>query len=240
MRENTLFYGDNLDVLRQHIPDESIDLVYLDPPFQSGKDYNIIFRTSAGTSPAAQVKAFADTWKWSSDSERLYREVVEKGGALADRLMGLRQFLKETDVMAYLAMMAPRLLELRRVLKATGSIYLHCDASSSHYLKLLMDGVFGPQCFRNEIIWRYRRWPTNAKRFQRMHDVLLFYTKAGGKEYTFNQLYDELAESTVKTWGTKKQTAVFEDGRRLRSSIGESESSGAKMSDVWHIKIIPP
>lgn len=241
MRENTLFYGDNLNVLREHVQDESVDLIYLDPPFQSGKDYNIIFRTSTGSAPPAQVKAFADTWKWSSESERLYRDVVEGGGALAERLVGLRQFLKESDIMAYLAMMAPRLLELRRVLKATGSIYLHCDPGSSHYLKLLMDGVFGTKCFRNEIIWRYRRWPARTKRFQRMHDVLLYYTKGAGDGHTFNQLYDALAESTVRTWGTKKQAALFDDqGNRLRSSTTEAESEGAKMCDVWDIKILAP
>ncbi|HEU4582565.1 MAG TPA: DNA methyltransferase, partial [Polyangiaceae bacterium] len=206
-----------------------------------GKDYNIIFRTSSGSAPPAQVKAFADTWKWSSDSERLYRDVVEKGGGLAERLRGLRQFLRESDVMAYLCMMAPRLVELRRVLKPNGSIYLHCDPSSSHYLKLLMDGVFGAGCFRNEIIWRYRRWPTKARRFQRMHDVLFFYTKSGSDGHTFNQLYDALAESTLKTWGTKKQAAVFDgEGNRLRSSNTDVDSDGAKMSDVWDIKIIAP
>src|SRR6202034_3596153 len=138
-------------------------------------------------------------------------------------------------MMAYLAMMAIRLVELRRVLRPTGSLYLHCDATASHYLKLILDSVFGPKCFRNEIIWRYRRWPTKANRFQRMHDVILFYTAGTGNEHTFNTLYgyEKLAESTLKTFGKKKQRADFSSGHRKPGVEEGQESAGPPLSDFW-------
>src|SRR5258708_2657449 len=144
--------------------------------------------------------------------------------------------LHESSPMAYLCMMAPRLGELRRVLKSTGSLYLHCDPTASHYLKVLLDGVFGPACFRNEVIWRYRRWPAKARRFQRMHDVLLFYTAAPGTEHTFHTLYgyETLAPSTVKTFGTKKQRADFSSGRR-KPGVESVEAEGPPLSDYWDV-----
>jgi site-specific DNA-methyltransferase (adenine-specific) len=155
--KNTLYYGDNLDVLRRHIKDESIDLIYLDPPFKSQKDYNVLFAEQNGSRAKAQLKAFEDTWRWDQESARSYQEVVEAGGRVSLVMQAFRTFLGETDMLAYLAMMAPRLVELQRALKGTGSIYLHCDPAASHYLKLLMDAVFGPLSFRNEIVWR-RTW----------------------------------------------------------------------------------
>jgi site-specific DNA-methyltransferase (adenine-specific) len=145
--------------------------------------------------------------------------------------------LGESDVLAYLAMMAPRLVELRRVLKPSGSLYLHCDPTASHYLKVLLDGVFGPSCFRNEVIWRYRRWPAKARRFQRMHDVLLFYTARDGAEHTFHTLYgyEKLAESTRKTFGTRKQRADFSSGRR-KPGVEEVETQGPPLSDYWEVE----
>src|SRR5260370_19937469 len=155
---NALFYGDNLDVLRQHVADASVDLVYLDPPFQSGKAYNGIFESHFGErgDERAQAQAFKDTWRWGRESEKLYAEIVQAGGALATALEGLRAMLRESDLMAYLCMMAPRLVELRRVLKKTGSLYLHCAPTASHYLKVLLDSVLGPERFKNEIRWPYR------------------------------------------------------------------------------------
>jgi DNA modification methylase len=128
------------------------------------------------------------------------------------------------------------LVELRRVLKRTGSLYLHCDPTASHYLKVLLDGIFGAACFRNEIIWRYRRWPAKARRFQRMHDVLLFYTASPAGEQTFNTLYgyEKLAESTLKTFGTKKQRADFSSGHR-KPSVEEADTQGPPLSDYWDI-----
>lgn len=238
---NQLFYGDNLDVLRRHIRTESVDLIYLDPPFQSGKNYNIFFKNAQGLKSEEQIQAFKDTWFWGREAENNYREVVEAGGELAHALTALRSLLGECDLLAYLSMMAPRLAELRRVLKPTGTLYLHCDSKASHYLKVLMDFCFGGSCFRNEIIWRYRRMPAVSRDFQRVHDVILRYTKSEAGEATFNKLYDDLAPSTLETWGTKKQNAVYgEDGRRLRSSNLDVESPGVPMGDVWDIGIIAP
>ena len=157
MADNKLYYGDNLDVLRRYIEDESVDLIYLDPPFNSRQDYNVLFAEKDGTRATSQIKAFEDTWTWDLDAERAYQEIVERGGRVAEAMQAFRTFLGDSDMMAYLAMMALRLIELRRVLKATGSIYLHCDPTASHYLKMLMDAVFGPQNFRNEIIWKRTR-----------------------------------------------------------------------------------
>jgi adenine specific DNA methylase Mod len=137
--KNTLYYGDNLDVLRRYVANESVDLVYLDPPFNSAQDYNVLFQEQDGSRSAAQIKAFDDTWKWNIASEAAYQDVVEGGGQISLAMQAFRTVLGENDMLAYLAMMAPRLQELRRVLKPTGSIYLHCDPTASHYLKMLMD-----------------------------------------------------------------------------------------------------
>ena len=153
-RMNQLYYGDNLDILRRYIPDESIDLVYLDPPFKSNQDYNVLFAERDGTRSASQIKVFEDTWTWDESSARAYQEVVESGGLVSQVMQAFRTFLGDNDVLAYLSMMAPRLVELRRVLKPTGSLYLHCDPTASHYLKMLLDAVFGGHNFRSEIIWR--------------------------------------------------------------------------------------
>ena len=151
-------------------------------------------------------------------------------------MQALRAILGESDIMAYLCMMAPRLVELRRVLKASGSLYLHCDPTASHYLKVLLDGIFGPACFRNEVIWRYRRWPAKARRFQRMHDVLLFYTASRERAHTFNTLYgyEKLAESTLKTFGTRKQRADFSSGHR-KPGVEAGETQGPPLSDFWDL-----
>ncbi len=154
MADNKLFYGDNLDVLRRYVKDETVDLIYLDPPFNSRQDYNVLFAEKDGTQSSSQITAFEDTWEWNLDAERAYTEIVERGGTVSQAMQAFRTFLGHSDMMAYLAMMAPRLIELKRVLKVTGSIYLHCDPTASHYLKMLMDAVFGPQYFRNEIIWK--------------------------------------------------------------------------------------
>lgn len=191
MAENTpnlLYYGDNLDVLRRHIADESVDLVYLDPPFNSNANYNVLFAEKSGKQAAAQIKAFEDTWRWDEGAARSYEEVVEAGGRVSQALQAFRTFLGESDILAYLAMMAPRLIELRRVLKPIGSIYLHCDSTASHYLKMLMDGIYGPVAFRNEIIWQRTSAHNDPMRYGRIHDVLLYYGK--GKQTTWNQQFE--------------------------------------------------
>jgi DNA modification methylase len=175
---NQLFYGDNLAVLRDHIADQSVDLIYLDPPFNSRQDYNVLFAEKDGARSASQITAFKDTWEWNEESSLAYEQVVEAGGRVAEAMRAFRTLLGGTDMLAYLAMMAPRLVELRRVLKESGSIYLHCDPTASHYLKLLMDAVFGATFFRNEIIWQRTSAHANvSQKFGAVHDVLLFFTK---------------------------------------------------------------
>ena len=152
--KNTLYYGDNLDVLPRHIAAETADLIYLDPPFKSDQDYNVLFAEQDGTRSASQIKAFEDTWRWDQAAAAAYEMVVEEGGQVSLAMQGFRTVLGTNDMLAYLSMMAPRLVELQRVLKPTGSIYLHCDPTASHYLKMLLDAVFGPTKFQNEITWK--------------------------------------------------------------------------------------
>ncbi len=179
---NRLYYGDNLDVLREQIASESVDLVYLDPPFNSNANYNILFKSPAGKAADSQIEAFEDTWHWNDKAEAAFHDVMTCGNTdVAELLRAMRGFLKENDMMAYLAMMAVRLIELHRVLKPTGSLYLHCDPTASHYLKLLLDGVFGAGTYVNEIVWQR----TNAKshaytRFPSGHDTIFFYRKGEG------------------------------------------------------------
>jgi len=144
---NRLYYGDNLDVLRRHVEDASVDLVYLDPPFNSNASYNVLFAEKDGAQAASQIKAFEDTWEWNEDAARAFEEVVEAGGRTSQAMQSFRSLLGESDMMAYLAMMAPRLVELRRVMKSSGSIYLHCDPTASHYLKLLLEPSSAPNDF---------------------------------------------------------------------------------------------
>ncbi|MCX6543796.1 MAG: DNA methyltransferase [Acidobacteria bacterium] len=184
--KNQLFYGDNLDVLRRYIADESVDLVYLDPPFNSQQNYNVLFKERSGKQASAQLHAFEDTWHWDEQAAALYQATVETGGRVSDVLRAFRTFLDENDLMAYLVMMAPRLVELRRVLKQTGSLYLHCDPTASHYLKVLLDAVFGAVNFKNEIIWKRTSSQNSAKRFGPVHDTLLFYSRSD--DYCWNSL----------------------------------------------------
>ena len=177
MPDNTLYYGDNLEVLREHVPDESVDLIYLDPPFKSNQSYNVLFAERDGSQSAAQIKAFEDTWRWDQAAAAAYRAVVEAGGRASETLQAFRLILGDNDMLAYLSMMAPRLVELHRVLKPTGSIYLHCDSTASHYLKLLLDAVFGPVNFRNEVVWKRTTAHSSAKKYAPIHDTLLYFTK---------------------------------------------------------------
>ena len=176
---NRLFYGDNLPVLREHVADESVDLVYLDPPFNSNRSYSVIFGKKISDDANAQIQAFDDTWHWTPETDRLYRDIlVWTNTDVADAMEAFRRLLGESDAMAYLVMMAPRLYELRRVLKPTGSLVLHCDPTMSHYLKVLLDSMFGAENLRNEIIWQR----TGSKGLQTVrlasnHDVLLVYGK---------------------------------------------------------------
>jgi len=185
LKTNVLYYGDNLEILRKYIPDNSIDLVYLDPPFNSKKDYNILFKENGGVESEAQIKAFTDTWHWTQTAENTYHDIVTSGPLKIAQLIGaLHDAIGQNDVMAYLVMMTARLIELQRVLKPTGSLYLHCDPTASHYLKLVLDQIFGVRNFRNEIIWYYRTGGVGKRWFGRKHDVIFFYTKSN--DYLFN------------------------------------------------------
>ncbi len=231
-----LYRGDNLELLRRH-DDESVDLAYLDPPFNSSQDYALL----EGVKPRARprVAAFADTWSWDDAAAAAFADAVAAGGRLGAAMQAFRTLAGEGDMLAYLAMMAPRLAEVRRVLRPTGSVYVHCDPTASHYLRLLLDAVFGRDAFRNEVVWRYRRWPARARRFQRMHDVLLFYAKTRDHQFTTLYGYESLAESTLATFGTKKQVADFSSGHR-KPGLTDERSPGPPLSDVWNVGIIAP
>lgn len=199
---NALYYGDNLKVLRESIASESVDLIYLDPPFNSQATYNVLFRSPTGQQSQAQIEAFEDTWHWTTDdggAEDAFDQVMRSGNTnAADLLRAMRSFLGENDMMAYLAMMAVRLIELNRVLKGTGSLYLHCDPTASHYLKLLLDAIFGADRYRNEIIWR-RSNPKSlgSVNFPTCTDTILRYTKS--HHATFHQLYEQHDPDYVRT-----------------------------------------
>jgi site-specific DNA-methyltransferase (adenine-specific) len=197
--KNKLYFGDNLTILREHVPDESVDLIYLDPPFNSQATYNVLFGEQDGSRSQAQITAFEDTWEWGVEADATYNDVLlERPGRLADLLQALRGVLRNSNMMAYLVMMTPRLLELHRVLKPTGSIFLHCDPTASHYLKLLMDMVFDPKNFRNEIVWvRSNPKAHVSRRFPSGHDVLLFYAKS--EDAGFKMIYTEHDEKYLET-----------------------------------------
>jgi DNA modification methylase len=186
---NYLYYGDNLEVLRDEIPNEYVDLVYLDPPFNSNRSYNVLFQQKSGGDAQAQIEAFDDTWTWSHEAEQQYLDLVSGGAPakVADAIEAMRKLVGDNDVLAYLVMMTPRLVELHRALKPTGSLYLHCDPTASHYLKIVLDAVFGPTHFRNEVIWKRTGSHNSAKRWGPVHDVLLFYSKSD--HYTWNPQY---------------------------------------------------
>ena len=203
MQTNVLYYGDNLDILRRYIPDESVDLVYLDPPFNSNRDYNVIFKDESGRKSDAQLLAFEDTWHWGPDAEAQYAYLTNTNqnqgrvpfsvGAI---IAALRSGIGENQMMAYLVEMAVRLVELHRVLKPTGSLYLHCDPTASHYLKVLLDAVFGPIRFLNEVTWKRSTSHGNVGlNFGSLTDTILVYTN--GDEYTWNQQFRPFPDEYV-------------------------------------------
>jgi site-specific DNA-methyltransferase (adenine-specific) len=208
---NQLYYGDNLNVLRDHIADESVDLIYLDPPFNSKRDYNLLFKSPKGQSSEAQIEAFEDTWHWNEQAEREYDEIVHGANTdLAQMIQALRSFLGENDMMAY------RLLELHRVLKPTGSLYLHCDPTASHYLKIVLDGVFGKENFRNEIIWmRSMAKGLTSRALPNNHDTILCFQKTEEAKWNEDAMFeaytDDLDEKTDEKYALRD-----EDGRRYQ------------------------
>ncbi|MFC2014702.1 DNA methyltransferase, partial [Chloroflexota bacterium] len=185
LKTDTLFLGDNLEILRNDIPDNSIDLVYLDPPFGSNRDYNLLYKESKGNQPEIRDKAFSDTWTWDRTAEDTLQDFrVKSPPEVAKLIDGILAGIGTTPVAGYLVMMAPRLLELHRVLKDNGSLYLHCNPTASHYLKLVLDRIFGAGNFRNEIAWSYKGGGRSKKYFARKHDTIFFYSKSNS--WTFN------------------------------------------------------
>ena len=219
---NTLYYGDNLDILRQHVGDESVDLVYLDPPFNSNATYNVLFKERSGEESPAQIKAFTDTWEWTQESERTFEQEIvlnpETPPNVKDMITAFRQFIGSNAMMAYLVMMTPRLVELRRVLKPTGSIYLHCDPTASHYLKLLMDTIFGARNFRSEAIWKRQSAHSDSRRYGSVHDTILFYVKSAS--FVWNQMYQPYESDYVEQY----YRYTDPDGRRFMS--GDLSAAG--------------
>ena len=225
MPDNTLYFGDNLDILRRYIDDESVDLIYLDPPFNSNQAYNVIFEEENGTGSGAQIEAFDDTWHWTMETARTFEECVEQGDVrVSETLRAFRRMLGDTDMMAYIANMAPRLVELRRVLKPTGSIYLHCDPTASHYLKVLMDGIFGVENYINEVIWKRSHPHGNVSRsYGGIHDVILFYSRSGEHIWTEPHKPYHLADGTLDPEVEEKVLSQYslvdeETGRRFQAT----------------------
>jgi site-specific DNA-methyltransferase (adenine-specific) len=218
---NTLFYGDNLDILREYIADESIDLIYLDPPFNSNRSYNVLFKDESGKESEAQITAFKDTWHWSQAAERAYHELVTEAPARIATMIGaLRQFIGTNQMMAYLVMMAARLVELHRVLKPTGSLYLHCDPTASHYLKVILDTIFDPRNFRSEIIWKRSAAHGGPVSFNDIHDVILYFSK--GRSPTWNPARVSHDESYIKS----HYSNIDLDGRRYQLVSAHGAGSG--------------
>ena len=224
----TLYYGDNLDILRRYLKDETVDLVYLDPPFNSAQTYNAFFHEKDGTDAASQIQAFEDTWRWNQESQKVYEGLVLQPGKVSEVMQAFHTFLGTNDMMAYLAMMAPRLVELRRVLKPTGSLYLHCDPTASHYLKLLCDAVFGPQQYINEIMWKRTTAHNSGKMFGPVHDVILSFSKT--RDYTWNNLKRPLDESYMDS-----HYKYVEGGRRYkRENITGAGVRHGETGKSWH------
>ena len=232
MAENTLYFGDNLDVLRRHIKDESVDIVYLDPPFNSNATYNVLFAERNGTQAAAQIKAFDDTWTWDQSAALAYQETVEKGGRVAQALISFYGLLGTSNMMAYLAMMAPRLVELHRVLKPTGSIYLHCDPTASHYLKVLMDAVFGVRYFRSEIIWKRSAAHGGPASYNNIHDIILYFSKAEHPIWNSPRVPHD--ESYIKS----HYSNIDKDGRLYQ--LVSAHGAGSGPSRTFGDKVIAP
>ena len=225
---NQLFYGDNLAVLREHVRDESVDLIYLDPPFNSNASYNVLFKSPSGEQSQAQIEAFDDTWHWNDSAALAFHEVLN--GAHSDAaimLKAMHSALGENDMMAYLAMMAVRLIELHRVLRPTGSLYLHCDPTASHYLKVLADAVFGPRYFQNEITWKRTFTHGDSKTWSRAADKIFFYTKSD--RFIWNTPYEQHADTYLES----HYSQADENGRHFQLTSILSPSPRPNMMYEW-------
>ncbi|PZW45719.1 site-specific DNA-methyltransferase (adenine-specific) [Humitalea rosea] len=239
---NKLFFGDNLEVLRGRdadgravMPDESVDLIYLDPPFNSAANYNVLFRAPDGKASDSQLEAFEDTWHWGDSAEQAFEEVLTQATHpdAAVLLRGVVAALGRNDMTAYLVMMAVRLMELHRVLKPTGSLYLHCDPTASHYLKIVLDGIFGPHLFRNEIVWKRSHAHSDhgqgAQHFGRITDSILFYTKSSS--YTFNSIFLPYDEKYLN----RDYRRLDENGRRYRLDNIQGPGGGGNGNPYYEV-----
>ena len=244
MDNNLLYYGDNLEILRRKIDSATINLCYIDPPFNSKRTYNQIYN-NIGTEDRAQSQAFIDMWTWDDHAIDGFQEILDNNDGrftkqTIELIKGLHNILGKGSLFAYLVSMTLRITEIQRVLKPTGSFYLHCDPTASHYLKLVIDSVFIPTGgeFHNEIIWHYRRWTGKAKKFQSLHDIIFFYTKTDN--YVFNPLYTEYTEGSV---GRKLQGILhrFKEGDEpVLVSDKSVDEKGVRENDVWSIPFIAP
>ncbi|GAK53350.1 DNA methylase N-4/N-6 domain protein [Candidatus Moduliflexus flocculans] len=212
--KNTLYYGDNLKILREYLADDSVDLIYLDPPFNSNRNYNVLFKDESGADSAAQLMAFDDTWHWDNAAADTYHELIATAAPHIVGMIGaFYGFIGTNQMMAYLVMMTARLIELHRVLKPTGSLYLHCDPTASHYLKIVLDTIFGSQNFRNEIIWKRQSAHNDArKKYAVITDSIFYYVKSDKAPFDVvrKPLEDNYVESAYRH--------IDEDGRRYRLS----------------------
>lgn len=236
-KPSQLYYGDNLQILRDCVAAESVDLVYLDPPFNSQATYNVLFKGPTGERSKAQIEAFEDTWHWNDHAENAFDDVMKSGNTdVAEVLRALRSFLKENDMMAYLTMMSIRLFELHRVLKPTGSLYLHCDPTASHYLRLILDSIFGPKRFLNEIIWKrssaHSDTKQGMKRCGRIHDIILLYSKTD--KCKWNTLYTPYTEEYLES----EYRHVAPDGRRYKETDLTAAKPGGDVEYGWPVKRI--
>ena len=233
VQTNVLYYGDNLRVLREHFPDDCVDLIYLDPPFNSNRVYNVLYKDPAsGKDSMAQIKAFEDTWYWTRTVEDTYDKIITScPDRLVETIKAFRKFLGESDVMAYLTMMAIRLQELHRVLKRTGSIYLHCDSNASHYLKIVLDDIIIAENFRNDIRWKrqpVRGAKATSRQFARTSDSILFYSKSS--DYTWHRQYKPYDEDFIRAkFRPDAHGRLFRDcdlGDYSEESIARFEAQG--------------
>jgi len=232
---NFLFYGDNLDVLRKHVKDETVDLCYIDPPFNSKRNYNQIYN-NIGTEDLAQAQAFIDMWEWDEMAIKGYDEIISNPQArftpqTVDLIKGLRAVLKEGSLLAYLVSITLRVTEIQRVLKPTGSFYMHCDSTASHYLKLILDAIFCPPGgdYKNEIIWKRTSGHSDSGRFGRVHDSVFFYTKSD--TYTWNQQYQPYTKEYVEQYYRYKD----KDGRMFMSdNLSAAGLSGGGYEYEWN------
>lgn len=230
---NTLFYGDNLPILREYVPTESVDLIYLDPPFNSNRSYNVLFKDEGGKQSESQLTAFDDTWHWGEQAEDTYSELVTQAPTDVRKMIAaLRGFIGENQMMAYLVMMAARLVELHRVLKPTGSLYLHCDPTASHYLKVVLDTIFGPESFRTEVVWKrssaHSDTAQGRKQHGRIHDTLLFYTK--GADWVWNPIYTPYDKEYIDSFYRHVEDGT---GRRYRLSDLTAAKPGGDTLYEW-------